>query len=80
MGIPPERLPLLFRRFERAVSSEVVGGMGLGLYIIKAIVTALGGTVHLDSARDQGSTFTVKLPRSGPPASPTAVPPAPGSR
>jgi signal transduction histidine kinase len=68
-GIPAERLPFLFRRFERAVSSDVVGGMGLGLYIVKAIVTALGGTVHLDSAPARGSTFTVKLPRSGPPTS-----------
>jgi signal transduction histidine kinase len=68
-GIPPERLPFLFRRFERAASSRVVGGMGLGLYIVKAIVTALGGTVDLESAPARGSTFTVKLPRSGPPTS-----------
>jgi signal transduction histidine kinase len=79
IGIPSERLPFLFRRFERAVSSDVVGGMGLGLYIVKAIVTALGGTVHLDSTPKLGSTFTVKLPRSGPPATATTVPAAPGS-
>jgi signal transduction histidine kinase len=66
MGIPPERLPFIFQRFERAVSSDVVGGLGLGLFIVKAIVGALGGTVHVESTPGQGSTFTVKLPRSGP--------------
>jgi signal transduction histidine kinase len=79
MGIPPERLPFIFQRFERAVSSNVVGGMGLGLFIVKAIIGALGGTVHVESTPAQGSTFTVKLPRAGPTTSDKAAGTATGS-
>ena len=43
IGIPPDRLPYIFERFERAVSSRSYGGLGLGLYIARSIVEALGG-------------------------------------
>jgi signal transduction histidine kinase len=65
-GIARERLPNLFQRFERSVSADLVGGLGLGLYIVKGIVTALGGQVHVESRPGKGSTFTVKLPIWGP--------------
>ena len=42
MGIPPERLPHIFGRFERAVSASHYGGLGLGLYIVHAVVEAHG--------------------------------------
>jgi signal transduction histidine kinase len=68
IGIPPERLPHIFERFERAVSAREYGGLGLGLYIVHEIVRVLGGTVCVESAVGVGSTFTVELPREGPPA------------
>ncbi|WP_158501591.1 ATP-binding protein [Vitiosangium sp. GDMCC 1.1324] len=63
IGISPESLPRLFGRFERAVSDRHYGGLGLGLYITRQIVEALGGTVYVRSAPGAGATFTVELPR-----------------
>jgi len=62
IGIAPESLPRLFGRFERAVSERHYGGLGLGLYITRQIVEALGGTVGVRSAPGVGATFTVELP------------------
>jgi PAS domain S-box-containing protein len=64
IGIPPERLPFIFGRFERAVSSRHYGGLGLGLYIVRQIVELHGGFIQVESTPGQGSTFTVRLPRS----------------
>jgi PAS domain S-box-containing protein len=64
IGISPESLPRLFHRFERAVSERHYGGLGLGLYITRQIVEALGGTVSVQSTPGAGSTFTVELPRT----------------
>jgi PAS domain S-box-containing protein len=66
IGIAPEALPRLFGRFERAVSERHYGGLGLGLYITRQIVGALGGTVQVESAPGQGATFTVELPLAPP--------------
>jgi signal transduction histidine kinase len=66
IGIPPEALPRLFGRFERAVSGRNYGGLGLGLYITRQIVEALGGTVRVESTPGQGATFTVTLPLKAP--------------
>lgn len=64
IGIPNDELPQLFERFHRArnVSSRYYGGLGLGLYIAKAIIQAHGGTISIQSEEGQGSTFTVSLP------------------
>jgi PAS domain S-box-containing protein len=62
IGIEPEALPRLFERFERAVSERHYGGLGLGLYITRRIVEALGGRVEVTSTPGQGSTFRVTLP------------------
>jgi signal transduction histidine kinase/PAS domain-containing protein len=64
IGIPLERQGKLFERFERAVSSRHYAGLGLGLYIVRGIVQALGGTVQVQSTPGDGSTFTVTLPRT----------------
>jgi signal transduction histidine kinase/DNA-binding response OmpR family regulator len=64
IGIAPEHLERIFVRFERAVSSDNYGGLGLGLYIVRQIVEALGGTIRVVSALGTGSTFTVMLPRA----------------
>jgi signal transduction histidine kinase len=66
IGIEPARLPSIFERFERGVSAEHYGGLGLGLYIVREIVTALGGSVRAESQLGKGSLFTVELPCAGP--------------
>jgi PAS domain S-box-containing protein len=63
VGISPDDQERIFGRFERAVSTRNFGGIGLGLWIVKEIVGALGGRVSVQSALGAGSTFTVELPR-----------------
>jgi len=63
IGIAPEHLERIFVRFERAVSARNYGGLGLGLYIVRQIVEALGGTIHVLSRPGAGATFTVVLPK-----------------
>jgi len=61
-GIPPEHQARIFQRFERAVEGSRITGLGLGLYIVREIVSAHGGAIHVRSAPGQGATFTVSLP------------------
>ncbi len=61
IGIPPEDLPLLFRRFHRGRNTNHYPGNGLGLAIVKAIVEGHHGTVKAMHG-DQGTTFQVELP------------------
>ena len=63
-GIPPEHQEHVFGQFERGAAPENLPGMGLGLWLVRRIVTAHGGTVTLDSRPGQGATFTVILPTS----------------
>jgi signal transduction histidine kinase/PAS domain-containing protein len=62
IGIAPEYLPRIFGRFERAVSERHYGGLGLGLYITRTIVEAMGGNIGVESRPGEGSLFTVELP------------------
>ena len=64
IGIPPEHQARIFERFERAVSDRHYGGLGLGLWIVRQIVDALGGSIIVESESGKGSVFTVNLPRS----------------
>ncbi len=70
IGIAAADQARIFDRFERAVSGYGYGGLGLGLYVVRQIVEALGGSVRVESAPGAGATFTVELPLSGPPAAP----------
>ncbi|MEM9451693.1 MAG: CheR family methyltransferase [Cyanobacteria bacterium P01_E01_bin.6] len=66
-GISPGFLPLIFERFRQADASIIrrETGLGLGLFIVRHLVEAHGGTVQAASpGRGQGSTFTVTLPRT----------------
>lgn len=65
IGIPENELTLIFERFYRTDKSRnrKTGGSGVGLAIVKSIVTAHGGTVTAESKVDQGSSFTVILPK-----------------
>jgi len=75
-GIPDEDLDRIFDRFARADPgrSRHTGGFGLGLSIVRAIVEAHLGTVHVMSRVDVGTTFEIALPleanadRTHPPA------------
>lgn len=63
--IPPDAIPHLFDPFWRGRSagrSERDDGIGLGLFIVKQIVDAHGGTVDVASTQEDGTTFTVRLP------------------
>ena len=62
IGIDPADQRHIFERFERAVSSQNYGGLGLGLYIVKRILEAHGGTVRVESRPDEGAAFEVELP------------------
>jgi signal transduction histidine kinase len=65
IGIPERELPLVFERFYRSDKSRdrKTGGAGIGLAIVKSIVTAHGGRVVAESAVEQGSCFTVSIPK-----------------
>lgn len=69
IGIAPEDAARLFEKFHRIATPQTrdIGGTGLGLFIVKSLVEAHGGTIHVTSAPDEGSTFTVALPTEGPP-------------
>jgi two-component system phosphate regulon sensor histidine kinase PhoR len=64
MGIPADDLPGLFTPFHRAANAmdQAVQGPGLGLAIVRDIVTGHGGTVGARSEVGRGSVFTVTLP------------------
>jgi signal transduction histidine kinase len=64
IGIDPQELPKIFDRFYRVKHPKTrqVTGTGLGLSIVKGIVEAYGGSIHVESVPDQGTTFTVLLP------------------
>jgi signal transduction histidine kinase/FixJ family two-component response regulator len=62
IGIALEHQERIFARFERAVSVRHYGGLGLGLYIVRQVLDALGGAIGVSSAEGVGSTFTVTLP------------------
>lgn len=62
IGISADELPLLFSEFRRLQGSGSTEGTGLGLYIVKNIVKAHGGTVEVESELGAGSTFIVRFP------------------
>jgi PAS domain S-box-containing protein len=68
IGIAPEAQRRIFERFARAVSERHYGGLGLGLYITRTLVEAMGGSIEVQSEVGKGATFTVVLPRSVPKA------------
>jgi signal transduction histidine kinase len=61
-GITTEHLPRIFERFERAGATRRVGGLGLGLHIVKQILEAMGGRIEVRSQVGLGSVFTALIP------------------
>jgi len=62
-GIPAPEMGKLFQRFSRVEStSRSIGGLGLGLYICRSYVEAMGGKIWVESTPGKGSTFSFTLP------------------
>ena len=64
-GIPEEGRNVLFTRFGRIPGSRMRAGhagTGLGLYLGRAYVEAMGGTLDLEETGESGSTFCLRLP------------------
>lgn len=64
IGISPDDLPFIFERFYRVDPSRnrTTGGAGIGLAIVKAIVSAHGGKISVESQPGEGTRFTIALP------------------
>jgi heavy metal sensor kinase len=71
-GIADHDLPRIWERLYRGDQSRAERGLGLGLSLVRAIVTAHHGTVEVRSEPGKGSTFTVRLPASGAAAAPSS--------
>lgn len=63
IGIAPEAQQRIFGRFERVQGPRGHAGFGLGLYIVRQLVEAHGGSIHVRSQLGEGAEFTVELPR-----------------
>jgi two-component system phosphate regulon sensor histidine kinase PhoR len=64
MGIPPEDIDRIYEKFYRIKTEETrsISGSGLGLSIVKGIVDAHNGSIHVESEVGKGTTFIVSLP------------------
>jgi two-component system sensor histidine kinase BaeS len=61
-GIPADELPHIFQRLWRGAQARTVAGSGIGLAVVRELVTAHGGTVSAASPADGGTTITIQLP------------------
>jgi PAS domain S-box-containing protein len=66
VGIPAGDLSRIFGRFQRGGNVADIGGTGIGLAGARQIVEQHGGTIAVESAEGEGSTFTVRLPETMP--------------
>jgi two-component system, OmpR family, sensor kinase len=64
-GIGPEETERIFKRFERAARRTHQPGFGLGLWITRNLVEAMGGSISVTSEKGAGSLFTVTFPLNG---------------
>ena len=77
IGIPPEKLEVIFHAFTQADNSTTrqYGGTGLGLTISKRLVEMMGGLLSVESELHRGSIFSFTVPVSASEAQPAAAPP-----
>ncbi|MDA0264627.1 MAG: ATP-binding protein [Chloroflexi bacterium] len=78
LGIALEDQAMLFKPFSRirTPETETIDGSGLGLYLVKELVGAMGGEIWLESQRGLGSAFFISLPAAEPNTSPEGFPQA----
>jgi len=67
-GIAKESLPTLFDRFQSIgdIHDRKMGGLGLGLFIAKSLLTGHGATLAVDSTLGEGTRMTIRLPKRSP--------------
>src|SRR5579884_835244 len=73
IGIPQSDQEQIFRKFYRGADAALragAGGTGLGLFIARGLVTAMGGRIWVSSREGEGSCFSFELPAAGPAAPP----------
>lgn len=61
--IPPVEKAILFQQFRRSRSAEKETGWGLGLTVVKGMVDAHKGSIHVESEESKGTTFIINLPK-----------------
>jgi signal transduction histidine kinase len=61
--VPASLREHVFDPYERGATPRAVGGLGLGLFIVRQVVEAHGGTVGVGPGRAGGARFVVELPR-----------------
>ncbi len=69
-GIPVEAQERIFGQFEQVVSGQTRAGFGVGLWLVRSLLQAHGGSIDVDSRPGEGSTFTVRLPLDATPKEP----------
>ncbi len=69
-GLPPGKKESLFEKFTRGREEKGVAGVGLGLAIVRAIITAHDGTIRAESRPGGGARFVIRLPAGEPPGLP----------
>lgn len=65
IGIPKEKLSSIFKRFEQLQTKNKIEkqGSGIGLYLVKSLVTLHGGNIKVESKVNEGSKFIVTIPK-----------------
>jgi signal transduction histidine kinase len=62
-GVPGDARERIFGKFERAASADHVPGLGLGLWMARAVAEAHGGTLTVEGAPEGGALFVLTVPK-----------------
>lgn len=62
IGIPMQDCAQIFERYHRGSNVKGITGTGIGLYLVKMVISLHGGDVSVSSTEGRGSEFTVRLP------------------